>query len=293
MQQQARALQVTQELVAQAGAFGRTFNQTRDVGDHKALLRTDAHHAEVGVQCGERVVGNLGARVRDRRDQRGLAGIGHAQQADVGQHLQFQLQAFLFARPARRLLPRRAVDRTLEAQVAKAAIPALGDGDDLARRQQLIQHVAGFYVTDDGAHRHLQRDVFTSGAKHVGAHAVLPALGIVPARIAVVDQGVQTGIGHGKHMATATTVAAIGAAKFLVLLVPERDAAVPAVARGDVDKGFIYKFHGFLTGVKRAACPNDKAPAMRGFESGRSDWLQTGVITTMCLFIEPLTAKLT
>ena len=38
VQQQARALQVAQELVAEAGAFGGAFDQARDVGDDEALL---------------------------------------------------------------------------------------------------------------------------------------------------------------------------------------------------------------------------------------------------------------
>ena len=47
VQQQARALQVAQELVAEAGAFGGALDQARDVGDDEALLRRDAHDAEV------------------------------------------------------------------------------------------------------------------------------------------------------------------------------------------------------------------------------------------------------
>ena len=39
VQQQARALQVAQELVAEAGAFGGAFDQAGDVGDDEALLR--------------------------------------------------------------------------------------------------------------------------------------------------------------------------------------------------------------------------------------------------------------
>ena len=39
VQQQARALQVAQELVAQARAFGGAFDQARNVGDDEALLR--------------------------------------------------------------------------------------------------------------------------------------------------------------------------------------------------------------------------------------------------------------
>ena len=38
MQQQAGARQMAQELVAQAGAFGRTFDQAGNVGDDEALF---------------------------------------------------------------------------------------------------------------------------------------------------------------------------------------------------------------------------------------------------------------
>ena len=42
-----RALQVAQELVAEARAFRRAFDQAGNVGDHEALLGPDAHHAEI------------------------------------------------------------------------------------------------------------------------------------------------------------------------------------------------------------------------------------------------------
>jgi hypothetical protein len=131
----------------------------------------------------------------------------------------------LLARPAGRLLPRRAVDRALEAHVAEAAVAALGDGDDLARYQQLEQLLAGLGVCDDGADRHLERDVVAGRAEHVRAHAVLAAPGLVPARITVVHERVEIGVGYGEHMPAAATIATVGAAEFLVLLVAEGDAA--------------------------------------------------------------------
>ena len=47
MQQQARALQMAQELVSQPGAFGGTFDQPRNVGDDEAAVDVDAHDAEI------------------------------------------------------------------------------------------------------------------------------------------------------------------------------------------------------------------------------------------------------
>ena len=49
MQQQVRALQMTQELVAQPGAFRGTLDEARDVRHHKAALRPGADHSEVRV----------------------------------------------------------------------------------------------------------------------------------------------------------------------------------------------------------------------------------------------------
>jgi hypothetical protein len=128
-------------------------------------------------------------------------------------------------------------------------------------RQQFVQRFAGFGVIDQGADGHLQRDVVARGAEHVRAHAVLAALGLVAARVAEVDQRVEVGVGHRKHVAAPTTVAAIGAAEFLVLLVAKRDTAVAPIAGGDVDKGFINEFHGSYS---LRCARNNKAPRGRG-----------------------------
>ena len=125
------------------------------------------------MQRGEGVVGNAGLGIGNGRDEGGLAGIGHAEQTHIGQHLQFQLQAFPVAGPARRFAARRPVGGTLETQVAKTAVTPLGDQNLLTRHQQLIKHLAGFGVAQNGSDRHLEDDVVTLGAKHVRAHAVL------------------------------------------------------------------------------------------------------------------------
>ena len=64
----------------------------------------EADDAEVRRQRGERVVGDLRPRRGDARDQRRLAGVGEADQADVGEQLQLEPQ-ILDLRPARRAAP--------------------------------------------------------------------------------------------------------------------------------------------------------------------------------------------
>ena len=53
MQQQAAALHMTQEVMAQANAIGSTFDQAGDIGADKALFRANAHNAQNRGQRGE------------------------------------------------------------------------------------------------------------------------------------------------------------------------------------------------------------------------------------------------
>ncbi len=244
MQQQTGALQMAQELMAQAGTFGGPFDQARHIGDHKALVFAHAHHAEIGVKCGEWVVGNLRARVGDRRDQRRLAGVGHAQQTDIGQHAQLELDLEALTRPTRRGLARRAVGAGLEVQVAKAAIAALGQHHLLARHQQLGQLLAGFGVADDGADRHAQHNVVASCTELIRTATGFAMASLMPSGVAVVDQRVQIQIGHGIDMAATPTVAPIGTTEGNEFLAPKAGTATATVACGHLDGDFIDEFHG-------------------------------------------------
>ena len=114
MQQQAGALQVAQKLVAQASAVGCAFDEAGHIGHDKAFFGAHTHHAQVGVQGGEGVVGDFGAGVGHRRNKGGLARVGHAQQAHIGQDFEFELQRKALAGVADGFLARRAVDGAFE-----------------------------------------------------------------------------------------------------------------------------------------------------------------------------------
>ena len=93
---------------------------------------------------------------------------------------------------------------------------------------------------------------------------MLTTLGFMATRETEVDQGVEVGVCDGEHMAATSAVATVGAAEFFVLFVPKRNAAIPAIAGGDVDIGFVYKFHGLslIKGVKNES--PDKSGLCRG-----------------------------
>ena len=116
-----------QELETEAGPFGRALDQPRDIGDHEAAMPGDADHAEIWVQRGKRVIGHLGARRRHRADESRLAGVGHTEQADIRDDLEFEHELELLALAASAALPRRAVGRALVARIAEAVISAARD----------------------------------------------------------------------------------------------------------------------------------------------------------------------
>ena len=119
------ALEVAEELMAEAEAAMRALDQSGHVGDDEAAIVAQADHAEIRRQRGERVVGDLRPRRRDARDERRLAGVGKADEPDVGEQLQLEAEILLLARFARLHLARRAVGGGREVRVAQAAAAAL------------------------------------------------------------------------------------------------------------------------------------------------------------------------
>ena len=245
VQQQARALQMLEEAVTQTGAFRRAFNQPRNIRDHKAAGIVHPHHAQVGMQRGERIIRHLGTRRRHRADKGGLARVGHAQQAHVRQHLQLQLQSALLALLARRALARRAVGGGFEMDVAQAALAAARNHDALAVVGQVRHQLARVVVGNHRAHRHLQFDIVAALAVAIGAATAFSVFRQVFFDETELHQSVDVFIRHRVHAAALAAVAAVRAAEGNELLSAETGHAVAAAAREHFNAGFINKLHVF------------------------------------------------
>ena len=242
VKQQARALNVAEKLDAEAGAEMRAFNEAGHVGDDEGFqigLLADGDHAEVGFEGGERVVGNLGPRGGDAGDERGFAGVGVADQADIGQQFQFEAIEALFAGPAEFVFARGLVNRGGKVLVPASAASALGDDDALVRLLEVVDQLAGFLVVKGCADRDLQDDGVAVQAGAVGAQAVFAALALVLRVIAEMDQRVVALRTDHDDIAATAAVAARGTAAGHELLAPEGHAAVAAVAGFDANFCFI------------------------------------------------------
>ena len=117
---------MAEEAVAEAGALMRALDQARNIRQHE-FAAIGIHHAELRMQRGERIVGDLRFRGADGREEGRLAGIGQADQAGVGDQFQPQPDPALLADLAGIGVARRAVGGGFEMRVAEAAIAAFGE----------------------------------------------------------------------------------------------------------------------------------------------------------------------
>ena len=116
-----------------------------NVGDDEAdLVRRIAHYhdAKVRLQRSERVVGDLGTRGRNARDQRALASVGKAHQPDIRQQFQLQPKRALFAGEAVLVLARGLMNRGREARIAATTSSAMGNNNALVGVRKVVHEFA-------------------------------------------------------------------------------------------------------------------------------------------------------
>ena len=122
------ALDVTQEVVAEALAFAGALDEAGNVGDGEADV-AGLDHAQVGDQRGEGVVGDLGARSGHGRDEARFACGREADQGDVRNGFQFQDDVAGFAFDAEQREAGSAALLRGQRGVAESA-DAAGGGDE-------------------------------------------------------------------------------------------------------------------------------------------------------------------
>ena len=169
LEQDPGPLDVAQERVTQARTRRRALDQPGHVGDRRppAVVDAQVHDAQVGLERGERVGRDLRLGGGEGREQRRLAGVGQAHEADVGDQPQLEVDRALLARLAALGVRGRLVGRGLEVRVAEAAATAARDHDLLAD---------GDEVRDQGARRVVEH----ARAGRDGEEQVLAGLAVPP-----------------------------------------------------------------------------------------------------------------
>ena len=232
---------VAEEFVAQAVAFVGPLDEAGDVGHDEGPIGSGVDRPQVGVLGREGVVGDLGMGARDPRQQGRFARVGQAHEPDVGDDLQLEGDPPLLARDAFFVLSGGAIGARLEEGVAVSASPSAGDDHRITRPLHVAEHVAAVAVADDGPRGDLDDEVLGPSTGAVRALAVLAPVGLE------VTLGRQVGeVGEpldGAHddVAAIAAVAAVRPAPGYVLLAPEADATVAAVAPSDENRDPVHE----------------------------------------------------
>src|SRR5713226_7222469 len=92
MQQQLRSLEVAQKTIAQSVAFVRAFYQSGDIGNNKGAKVTHVYNPQIRLKRRERIIGDLWTRRGNPGDERRFTRVGKADQANVREQFQFELQ---------------------------------------------------------------------------------------------------------------------------------------------------------------------------------------------------------
>jgi len=144
--ERARALEVREELVAEADALARALDQPGHVGDDELPAVGRVDRAQHRLQRRERVVGDLRRRVRDAREERRLACVRKPHERRVREQLEVQLDVVLLARRARRS---RVVDRGAwfgapDEADWRSSQPVAGSREDALRSRDRAMSAAGY-----------------------------------------------------------------------------------------------------------------------------------------------------
>ncbi len=234
---------MTEEPVAETGSFVRALDQAGDVGQDELLLMIEAHHAELWVEGGERVVGDLGAGGRDGREEGGLAGIRQPDQACIGDQLEPEPDPALLAGKALVGPPRCTIGAGLVVRVAEPAVAAACQRDLQTRRGEIGEQRLALLVHDLRADRNLDHHRVRGGARAIRTGTVAALPGPEMLCVAEVDQRVQVMDGFEDDVPATPPIAAVRATELDILLAPECADPVAAVTGADEDLGLIEKLH--------------------------------------------------
>src|SRR5262249_6599450 len=239
MDQQPRALDMPQELDAQPMPQVRAFNQPGDVGDHEAAEIIELHDSQLRLKRGERIIGDLGPRRRETRDQGRLSGIGEPDQADVGKQLQLEPEPALLAGMAGLVFRRRLVSGSGEAGISASSAPALCGEKAFARSCEIVELIAGIRVIDHRANRSLD---INRPALMAGTAASLPMSATLTFVLWIeteMKECVLVWACDQINVASAPAIAAARPSARDELLSPEGETAIAAVATLDVNPDFV------------------------------------------------------
>ena len=218
---------VAQEFVPQAAVAVCAFNDAGDVRYHAAAETVEFHHADDGLKCRERIVGDFRLGCGNVAQQRAFAGIGVAHQPRVRNAAQFHEKDAFLPFPAQFRFRGGLVGGGTEVPVAFAADAALAQREPGSYFRQVrdffqfnavafplqprgFRHGRGIAAVDDGAGRNFPDDGFPVFAVFFSS---LAAYAVRSDQLGIVKKGTQVIRVRVHFQNDATAIAAVPAVR--------------------------------------------------------------------------------
>ena len=244
------ALDVAEESQSQSTSLGCALDDAGNVGYDEGTSVAVGHDAERGFEGGEGIVGNLGAGVGERADQRRLTGVGEADQTDIGEELQFQDHHHFLHGLAGLGVARCLVGGGAKLEIAQSAASAFEQHHDLSVFDDIAEIFTGFGIVGHGAGRYLDVAVCAITAVAAAFAAVAAVAGKNVAVIAQVEQRPVVAVAAEVDITPTPTIAAIGATEGLVFGAVHVHRTAAALTGATVDFDVVYEigFHNRIRG---------------------------------------------
>ena len=186
------ALDVAQELQPETLALAGAGDESRDIGDRVGHI-TGRDDTEVGHQRREGVIRDLGPRLRQRRDETGLAGTGIADERHIGHGLELEDDVVVLTRLTLQREARRLASLRCEGGVAETTASAAGDDIGRAIAREVREDLT-LAIEDHGAVGHGEDDVIPIRAVAIRSLARLATGGALMRAVVEANEGGDAGV---------------------------------------------------------------------------------------------------
>ena len=187
---------------------------------------------------------DLGIGRRQGGEEGRLAGVGQADEPDVGDEPELEPQLAILARLALLGVARRSMGGRREVDVAQPAAPAAGDHHPLAGGDEVRDQVAAALVEDAGPRRHGQLELGPGLAMPPRSAAAAAGTGLEVVLEAEVRQGRLPGVDAQVDRSATAAISAIRPAPRDVRFASERRGTVATVAGPDEDRHTVKEHRG-------------------------------------------------
>ena len=209
-----------QKIVAKPDTFVSAFDQTGDIGQDKRAIAIDLNLAEVWVLGRKGVVGDLRAGTRQPAEQCAFSGVGHPDQTDIGDDLEFQYQQLRFTFVTWRPFAWCLVGRRLERRIPLAALAAASCDNRFAFNGKIFDYKVVFGIDHNCANWDLNNLIASFFPVLVGSLSVDPAFGSPVLSMRQGDQTVYALSCHDQNVTPGAAITAIRSALCLLYTSP-------------------------------------------------------------------------